>query len=227
MWDPVRRLINTWERSVYFPSLPGHAGRLLPEEINMDSWVHDVLLQLPANKKFTLIGHSMGGYLSARMGVLYPERIHQICFFHSKAGDDGAEKKENRMRAIDAARTNQSLYVRAMISGLYDPQGRVRHDHEIEAQVRYAQALPLETIEASQRVMHDRPDSVDALHQLGIPVWYFAGEHDASIPLPVMQDEVRRMGNPVLHIARNTGHMGHYECPAESAAFFQKVIDNG
>jgi len=226
MWNSILGQLSKANLTLHFPKLPGHDSHTLPETWSMNAWVNDILkqLKLSEGENAFFIGHSMGGYVLSQLAMQHPEKVRGLCLFHSRAGLDSEEKRANRLRAIDAAKESQSLYVRGMITGLFDAHNREKLHAEIETQIAYAQALPLPAIEASLMVMRDRPDAVEGLQLRHFPLYYFLGENDAAVRLEDMTEELTALPGHTAHIAHQTGHMGHLESPREAGAFIQRVL---
>ncbi|MDZ7613245.1 MAG: alpha/beta fold hydrolase [Flavobacteriaceae bacterium] len=51
-------------------------------------------------RRYVLVGHSMGGYISLALAEEYPDNIKGLCLLNSTAMEDTDEKKMNRDRAI-------------------------------------------------------------------------------------------------------------------------------
>jgi pimeloyl-ACP methyl ester carboxylesterase len=224
MWHDLLTRLDAGGRMIHLPKLPGHDGHPIPDSWEMDAWVDDVKAQLPGDRRMVLAGHSMGGYLLSRFAARHPELVELLVLVHSRAGEDSDEKKNARQRAIEAARENQALYVRGMITGLFHAEHRARLHTAIEEQVACAKALPLAAIEASQTVMRTRPDNTEALHSLSFPVHYYLGRHDEAVKLSDLQEELSIMHRAECHISETAGHMGHLETPEDLAAFMQRII---
>jgi pimeloyl-ACP methyl ester carboxylesterase len=226
MWDPILGHLSKSKLQLHFPKLPGHAGRALPSTFTMDEWVKDVLAQLPfsVEENAFFIGHSMGGYLLSRLAVTHPHLVRGLCLFHSRGGTDTEEKRANRLRAIEAAKENQAVYVRGMITSLFADEHRMRLHDAIEAQIKMAKSLPLETIVASQTVMHGRPDNIAALRDRHFPLYYFLGEKDQAVKLEEVSEELHSLPGHTAHIAHDCGHMAHLENPKEAGAFIQRIL---
>ena len=47
-------------------------------------------------RRFYLIGHSLGGYVSIALGENYPDQIKGLVMFHSSVSDDPPDKKKER-----------------------------------------------------------------------------------------------------------------------------------
>lgn len=67
----------------------------------------------------TNIGHSMGGYLALACAAAQPDRVLPVCLFHSIVREDAPENKERREKAIQSIEQDPTVYLRAMIGGLY------------------------------------------------------------------------------------------------------------
>ena len=135
-----------------------------------------------------------------------------------------AQKISERHRAIEAARDNKDLYVRAMLTGTFHPDNRARCVPELESMIKDAQKLPFATIENSQRVMIDRPDRIADMRARKFPLYYFLGDQDSSLPADIMQNELMQMPGAVAHVLQGIGHMGHIESTRKSAEFIQRVL---
>ena len=57
-------------------------------------------------KSFTLIGHSMGGYITLAFAEKYPEILNAFWLFHSSAYADDDSKKETRKKGIEFIKNN-------------------------------------------------------------------------------------------------------------------------
>lgn len=227
MWEPITSLLSLRRVRVDTPELPGHGERhALLAEISAEAYAHDVVQQLALNddETFFLIGHSMGGYIASSIAALYPQRIAGMLLFHSKAGADDAQKKADRLRAIEAVQQNKALYVRTMITNTFHPDNRERLKNRIDKLVERAVKMDAEAIAAAQRVMIDRPDRVAAMQQRAFPLFYYLGADDTSIPLHVALQEIEQLPGAMYHITSEAAHMGQWESAQDAAQFIQRII---
>lgn len=227
MWNSVLGRISKSKLTLHFPEIPGHGDRPLHASVpTIDHIADDILSQLdiPENEKFIFIGHSMGGYIGANIARRFPERIEAMCFFQSKATADSAEKKAARDRAIAAAQQNKSLYVRAMITGLYGSETAEKNNEAIEEHIRYANSLSVETIVHALHAMRDRNGEVEALQHRPFSLFYFLGEKDPSIPLEEVLQEIKNLPGAAYHIEPSIGHMAHVEASQSAGDFIQRML---
>jgi pimeloyl-ACP methyl ester carboxylesterase len=209
------------------PELPGHGtGPSLPEASTMRAYVEKIALQLPssADDRWCLVGHSMGGYLASSLASTFPWRMAGLALFHSKAGADNDAKKQDRLRAIATVRENKALYVRGMINGTFHPDNRKSMSILIDQLVQKAMHIPTEAIVAAQEAMIERPDRLNDLRKLDIPIHFFAGAEDQAVPLAVIREEVLQLPQSTLQVCAEAGHMGQWEKPEEVIRFIEKFV---
>lgn len=226
MWNPILNLLDTTPWQIHLPEIPGHGNNSDILSPHMQVYVENIhhQLQIQSNEPYFFVGHSMGGYMGAHYCTKYSENCIGLLLFHSKAGDDDEEKKSARTRAIEAAQQNQALYVRTMINGLFPDATRSQFESEIENQIAYARALPLSSITNALTVMRNRESRLPELIASNIPVHYYLGSEDKSIPSDVALSETQQLSKVSYHIENNVGHMGHIECPVSAAAFMRELM---
>ena len=227
MWQPVLDRVSKSGYRIHLPELPGHGKNpQLPSTYAMDVWVENIMNQLdiPAEEQFIFIGHSMGGYVGASLAMRYGHRIKAFCAFHSRIGDDPEEKKENRLRAIEAAKENRERYIRMMVSGIFHPEFHVHHQDKIDKQLAIALEVDLATIEASHTVMRGRPNAIPAFQERNFPLFYFLGDQDSALPKEIMEAEIAQLPGSAVLFAPHTGHMGYIECPHVAGEFVQRML---
>ena len=59
----------------------------------------------------TLVGHSLGGYVSLAYAEKYIDKVKGLCLMNSTAREDSAERKQNRDRAIRAVKQNYKTFL--------------------------------------------------------------------------------------------------------------------
>lgn len=227
MWDDMLRLISKKDFIIHTPHLPGHHSDvpLLGSHATSD-YCAALLKQVdvqPHDEVF-IIGHSMGGYIASHLIHQLPGKIKGLCLFHSKCKADDADKIEQRKRAIQAAYSDLTLYVRTMITNQFAEDLRGALSQKITAQIAFASTLAPEVIDECQRVMIERPDGLEAMRNRSFPLYYYLGQHDPSIPLRTALEEVEALPGALVHIEHGIGHMGHWESTRPAAAFINRIL---
>lgn len=227
MWQSIISGISKKNYIVNTPELPGHGNNPnLPTVHVAEAWCENIIqqLNLSSDERVFVVGHSMGGYLASTLVGMINDQVSGLCLFHSKGGADLEQKREERLRAIEAAKSNKELYVRTMINNIFFEGTRSSHQSHIEKQIDYAKSLSLETIIASQEVMISRPDNINRLQERGFPLFYFLGELDTSLPIGMMMDEVSQLPGALVHVEPGIGHMGHIEATKSVIGFIQRIL---
>lgn len=228
MWQYiVPRLSYRRNFNLSIPELPGHGkNSFIPNEHTAEAYCKNILdqLKLKNNEEMFIIGHSMGGYLAANLAAMMPDRISGLCFFQSKAGADNEEKKTERRRAIEAAKQNKNLYVRAMLINSVLERNRERLKPDLERTIIDAEKLSFETIEAAQEAMITRPDNIEILKERRFPLYYFLSEQDPSLPIDILNKEAEQLPGAVSYIASNCAHFGYMEANYEAVNFVKRII---
>ena len=218
MWDFTETLPLEFIRL----TLPGHGAdtpNIAPN--NMEEVGQFVLQQIDVTQPYAIIGHSMGGYLIGTLLHL-GARPNKIGLFHSKLGADNDTKKHQRQRAIEMVGENKNLYIRTMISNLFPEPFKVKKYHVIDALVKDAFNIRVETIQHCQQAMMTRKSFIEGIDPLNIPIHFFAGAEDLSVPLSDIQEEHATIKNSTLTIEDGVGHMGQWECPEKAAQWITR-----
>src|ERR1700730_7343802 len=90
------------------PDLPGSGGSELLEDVSMENMAEALkaILRDAGVSACTMIGHSMGGYVTLAYAEKYPASLTAFSLFHSTAYADTEEKKEIRRKAIEFIKKN-------------------------------------------------------------------------------------------------------------------------
>lgn len=227
MWQELLQLISKKNFVIHTPHLPGHHPDVtLLGRSDIQAYC-DALNQqcaIAADDEVFVIGHSMGGYIASHLIHQLPGKIKGLCLFHSKCKADDADKIEQRKRAIQAAYSDLSLYVRTMITNQFAEDLRGALAQKIAAQIAFASTLAPEVIDECQRVMIERPDGLEAMRNRSFPLYYYLGQHDPSIPLIAALEEAKALPGALVHIEDRIGHMGHWESTRAAAGFINRIL---
>src|ERR1700728_3502684 len=109
---------NVWQYQIDFlkdhyqiivPDIPGSGRSSIADWINnIDSLAESVKAILDEEQiiNCTVIGHSLGGYITLALAEKYPKLLNGFGLFHSSAFADTEEKKQARLKSIDFIKTN-------------------------------------------------------------------------------------------------------------------------
>ncbi|MCL2412862.1 MAG: alpha/beta hydrolase [Bacteroidales bacterium] len=211
------------DRCVITLDLPGHGKtEQFAENHSMSLMAECVktVLDAEAIEKATIIGHSMGGYVALEFANLFPERTEQFGLFHSQAGAETEQGKENRNRAVEALKQNKKGFISQLIPDLFAPDNVEKFQTEIQNLIEIAQTMSVENIIAAILGMRDRNSRLDTLENAKKSVIFIQGKQDKRFP-----DEQTFSQIGLCHQAEllylNCGHMGFLECEQETIEFLR------
>jgi len=160
------------------------------------------------------VGHSLGGYVVLAMAEIEPLLFSKLVLFHSTALADPKEKKENRDKVIEFVNRNGA---EAFTSGFINPLFADQKHVEIEQVRKIAIQAKKDTVIAYTKAMRDRPDRTAVLTQFPKPILIIVGEKDPGISVESVENQASLSSDVKVHPMKNTGHMGMFENPEESA----------
>lgn len=212
------------KRQVICIDLPGHGKSGNLEEVHsmelMADAVHYVLSHLNIEKA-TLVGHSMGGYVSLAFSEKFPIMISGLVLINSTPDEDSEEKKETRDRAASLVQRNKSAFVNMAISNLLSPENSLKFKSEIEKLKQEALGFSTEGIISAIKGMKIRINRIKELKSLDVPKFIVAGKND-----PVMDY------NSVKYVAKycncqlvslEGGHLSYLENQLEIQTFLHFI----
>ncbi len=232
IWEDLLPYLNVGDRVICI-DLPGfgiHSGdaaNAVSTEL-MAIFVKKEIdkLKLGNGKKVMMIGHSLGGYVTLAFAGKFPGMLAAIGLFHSTATPDSEERKASRLKAIEFVKANGAeAYHRVLIPNLFqkDTEPAI-----IEKTISKARNAKEDGIIAALTAMANRPDSLDVLESLEIPVLFIAGEKDTVIPKKIILDQALLCKKAIVEVLSKSAHMGMIEEPKPSAAiisgFYKSVV---
>lgn len=160
-------------------------------------------------RKYTIIGHSMGGYVALAFAELFPKNIKSLCLMNSTAIEDAEEKKINRDRGIKAVKQNARLFVKIAIPNLFSIENRTVFKNEIDQVIREALKISPQGIIAAMEGMKIRKDRRFLLTTSGFPILMIISKQDPALDYQSLIDQTNN--TPVLVQEFPGGHMSHIE----------------
>lgn len=173
-------------------------------------------------RKVTLIGHSMGGYVSLAFAELYPDKIKSIVLINSTARPDSKERIENRNRAIELIKQNSTMFVNMAINNLFSDEIRPFIQSEIEHTKQEALQTPVQGIIAALEGMKIRIDREVILHFSPYPIALILGTSDPVMPYTETAEQIQN--TTVELFSLKGGHMLHIEAPQKLSDSIQNFL---
>ena len=225
MWDEIAlELSKTFE--IIRVDLPGFGNsEVLADPPSMNLYakcVNQLILDLNT-ENFTLIGHSMGGYVGLELLKICPEKIDHLILFHSTAKADSKHKKNDRTRAIKTVKEKQNVYLKTAIPFLFPEQFQASCFGYIQKMIKEAKNIHVSGIIAALKGMQQRKDCNELLKSLCCRKTYIAGTFDPLLNVAALREEASNNEANFIEI-ENAGHMSHFECPSETINTFLKLL---
>jgi pimeloyl-ACP methyl ester carboxylesterase len=195
--------------------LPGHGGSGLPEGYvsveAMAEMIQSAVLELGL-EKVSLIGHSLGGYVTLALAEAYEDKLKQFLLVHSTANPDSEEGKKGREVAagkIDSEGIKS--FVDGLVPNLFAPGEKQPEELQQAKEIGYG--TNPEGAKAALKAMKQRPDRNHVLKNTKLPVLIVAGEKDQIVP---PEKSFTVVGPNIKQVTiKGAGHMSMYEAPAE------------
>ncbi len=226
VWNSLARYLSERGYRVLCLDMAGHGAT------DRFGAVHGMELQASLAKqvldaehieKAVVIGHSMGGYVAAAFGCLYPQRVAGIGFFHSHPGADTPQAAENRRRSLELLHAGRIGFVTDTMHTLFAPGTESRYAEEIDFLRRNAAAMGAEAIAAAQQGMLERPSRL-SVYELEVPFLFIIGTLDQRMDKTQLMAQTLLPKESCVQLLP-VGHMGMYESPVKTQAFVAGYLD--
>ncbi|MFO7672908.1 MAG: alpha/beta fold hydrolase [Lutibacter sp.] len=160
-------------------------------------------------RKYTFVGHSMGGYMALSFAKLFPSAIKGLCLMNSTALPDSEEKKTSRDRAIKVLKKNHKLFISAAIPMLFSEKNREIYLKEIEQITQEALQLSPQGIIAALEGMKIRKNQTSIYKTANFPIQMVIGKQDPALEYDSLISQTKNTKVKVIEFP--DGHMSHIE----------------
>ena len=217
MWDYLK--LEKMNFQSILIDLPGHGDSLnededVPSIEYMAFKVKEVLIHLNIND-FSVVGHSMGGYVSL---VLKNElnisssrfilNCSKVVLLNSNFWEDSEDKKRDRLRILNIIFLNKELFIQTAIPGLFSE--KTKFENEIKILTNEAIKLDAHSISYASLAMRNRKNYKNVLETFSKDFLILQGEIDNISPLEIMISSLSEI-NVRLVVIKKVGHMAHIE----------------
>jgi pimeloyl-ACP methyl ester carboxylesterase len=212
---------------VIAPDIPGsgQSEMLEGENVSIGNYAEAVkaILDKENITSCTLIGHSMGGYITLAFAEKYPGLLRGLGLFHSTAYADDEEKKKTRLKAIEFVKANGAYaFLKTSTPNLFAGK---QHLKEMEDMIEDGRNYNPEALIQYYQAMINRPDRTEILKNFTNPVLFIIGEKDSVIPLQASLKQSHLPAISHVHIL-DTRHMGMIEESAKSQLIVKSFLQN-
>lgn len=214
---------NVWDKQVEFlrnkyhllvPDIPGSGQSEMINDMSMEGMaevLHSIIHEENIDK-CTVIGHSMGGYITLALVENYWNHVNAFGLFHSTAFADTEEKKEIRKKGIEFIKQHGAFeFLKTSTPNLFSPNSKSQIPDVIEDFIKSLKGFSADALVSYYQAMIKRPDRIAILKNTKNSVLFIAGEHDNAVPLNDVLKQCHLPEKSYIHVLKNSGHMGMME----------------
>jgi len=173
----------------------------------------------------TMIGHSMGGYITLAFADKYPNRLRSFGLFHSTAYPDSEEKKTARRRGIEFIQQNGPVkFLEQSIPNLFCEEFRKKDPKTVQKILARYTNFTSQSLVNYYEAMMLRPDRTHVLKSFPGPVLFILGKYDTAVPLEQGLQQCYMPGLSYIHVLEHSAHMGMWEEPSFSNPFIEDFL---
>lgn len=223
MWNEIAKELSKKNRVICIDLLGHGKSDCIGYVHTMNDMAEAVkeILNFLRLRKFYIIGHSMGGYVSLAFAEKYLKNIKGLCLLNSSAQADSEERKELRTRVGEMAKKNYSNLVRMSISNLFLTETKAIFTSEIAQIKKEALQTPVQGYIAATKGMQLRENKEVVLQTIPKRL-IIAGENDPVTHFNSILKEAKRTKTSLIKLSG--GHMSHIEDKDELIASLKKFI---
>ena len=228
-WLPMASLL-AYRFRLTLVDLRGHGQSTLGSgPVTMEKLAEDVqaVLQAARIERAAFVGCSIGGYLLYEYWRRFPREVASLAVVCGKPQPDTAANREKRHEWMELARQPGGLgkFFDLMADTLVGPTARQRQP-ELRAQARaMMDAVSLDAMQAVQRGLVARQDSVPTLATIRAPMCAIAGGEDQSSTPAEMRVIAEQVDGAEFHLLADAGHYAPLEQPERVAAMLGAFLD--
>ncbi len=227
VWDEFVDLLKKDLRVITL-DLPGHGVSMINGEVHTMEYLADcVALTMDALgiDKYSVVGHSMGGYVALAMLDKYAKHLENITLLSSTTSADSQEKCDRRRREIELIKAGKKNTLARLVPHVgFAAQNVNRLKDYIEDIRELILISEDEGVIAILGGMIERKSRGEQLRDSGIPHLFIFGRHDYYIPQEVADEMIEQDPNAKVVWLEESGHMGFYEEPEKCAEAILNMI---
>lgn len=227
VWDEFIDLLKGDLRVVVL-DLPGHGVSMVSFETHTMEYLADCVgltMEAMGINRYSVVGHSMGGYVSLAMLDKYASHLDSIILLSSTTSADSQEKCDRRRREIELIKAGKKNTLARLVPHQgFAPENVKRLKDYIEDLSELILITEDEGVIAILGGMIERKSRGEQLRDSGIPHMFIFGRHDHYIPQDVADEMIAADPNAEIIWLEHSGHMGFLEEPELCADAIKKLV---
>lgn len=216
VWDEFVPLLRDSVRVVTL-DLPGHGVSVVEGEVHTMEFLADCVantMEALGIERYTVVGHSMGGYVALAMCDKYSAQLDGIVLLSSTTMADSEEKCDRRRREIELVKAGKkNMMARLVPHAGFAPDNVKRLKDYIEDLGELIIITEDEGVVAILGGMIERKSRGEQLRTSSIPHLFIFGRHDYYIPEEQANEMIAADPEAKVVWLEYSGHMGFIEEP--------------
>ena len=166
--------------------------------------------------KVIACGLSMGGYISLRAIVKYPERFSQLILCDTQCIADTPEVKEKRNQTIShIMASGLKDFAEGFIKNIFCQESLDTKKETVEKIKNTVLSTSPVTVTGTLNALAQRWETCSSLHEISVPALILCGKEDKLTPLAQSEFLLQNIANATLHSISKAGHLSNLEQPDE------------
>jgi pimeloyl-ACP methyl ester carboxylesterase len=215
MWDKIIPELSLRNRVIAIDLLGHGKTDCLGYVHSMDLFAETVeaVLKGLRIRKYILVGHSLGGYISLAIAKNNPLKTKGICLLNSTSNEDSEARKKLRIRANEMVKNNFETMVKMSISNLFHQENLLKCKEEIDAVKKEALKTSVQGYIAANLGMKNRENTNHILLEGNFRKLLIVGKRDPVLGFNISLKEAKDTNSEIVVFP--DGHMSHIENKAE------------
>lgn len=226
IWNPFIPVLKE-NNQLIVPDMFGHGESAQSGEVqtmeDMADLIRFILDELKI-ERVSLVGHSMGGYISMAFLERYPERVKRILLLNSSPREDAPERLKERDQVIKIAKKHQQIFVKSAVGNLFAEESKLKFKEDLDQRISAALKMDAEAIIASVKGMKIRKNRVEVLKNFQGKKYIIAGEEDSLIPYAGIRNIAEQTDSKFFGLPG--GHMSYIEQKEEVIKILQEFLQD-
>lgn len=160
-------------------------------------------------RKYTFVGHSMGGYVALAFAKLYPKSIKGLCLLNSTYRADDKVRKALRVRANKMVQSNYKNIIRMSFANLFTAESKLKYIEAYNNALCIALQTPVQGYMAANEGMRLREDYSSFFAEAPFKKIVLLGKKDTLLNTEKMLLFTKK--NKIETHVFSEGHMSHIE----------------
>lgn len=212
MWDSTIKALKNYHCITLDMNAVGEELLQENKEITTVNYAHKVNEKLKAQKidSFHLVGHSMGGYISAAFASHYSDKLLSLTLVHSILGSE-IEKllpiKIKTIQLLEKGDLERRAFFKAMVRNLFDKEFARENNELLEQYNDLANSLSPELIIGQYKAIIERPNFTSISENIPFPIHWIIGSEDKVVPTHYSFDEITSVPKSYMSHFKSVAHM--------------------